>query len=229
MPEPLLTRDGSLREYLTDQLDLSDKAADAVLAALAQWVTEHPDEQPNPDVFAELAANVTLMHASGAAMASAVWLADWLSVGTGEAVPVPEVQVATDVDRVRDAYRDLGHLAVNKETRQFYAIRDRLMRASGLDIGEAERQAMAAVRAQAERRAARLARNEVREAGVTGFTDAMTRTKRVAGWTRQTNGDNCRLCTELNDGSVLPPDQRMTRHPGCDCTQRPVMKENTRA
>jgi len=227
MPEPLLANTGTLRDYLRDQLDLGDKAANAVLAALAQWVTEHPGEDPNPDVFAELAANVTLMHATGASLASAVWLADWLSAGLGEAVPVPEVQVATDVDRLRDVYRDLGRLSVDKESRQFFAIRDRLMAAEGLEVGEAERQAMAAVRAQAERRAARIARNEVRNAGVDGFTDAMTRTNRVAGWTRETNGDTCPLCTELDDGSVLPPDQRMTRHPGCDCTQQPVMKENT--
>lgn len=213
-----------LDEYVRRQRLLSDAAAASVLSVLRQWVTENDD--PNMDVFTELATNTTLLHSTGATLASAKWVADWLSVVTGEAVPVPEVDVERDEGRLRDAYRKIVG-DVDIDSRQYFTIRDRLVKAEGIDVDEAGRRAMNAIREQAEKRAGRLAANVCRDAGANGMSEAMDLTRRIEGWTRNTQGDNCDDCTSLADGTVLPPGARMVRHPGCDCTQQPVLKGHT--
>ena len=213
-----------LTECVRRQRRLADAASGSVLSVLAQWVTEA--DEPNAEVFAELATNTTLLHATGAALSSAGWVADWLSVATGVAVPVPEVEVARDEGRLRDAYRTIVG-EVDIDSRQYFTIRDRLVKAEGIDVDEAGRRAMDAIRAQAEKRAARLAANTCRDAGADGMSEAMELTRRIEGWTRDTQGDNCDDCTSLADGSVMPPGARMVRHPGCDCTQRPILKGQT--
>ncbi len=62
---------------------------------------------------------------------------------------------------------------------------------------------------------ARIVTAETTGAGRDALTEGMTRHK--VGWTRHTGGNACPLCTELADGSVLPPDVPMVDHPGCAC------------
>lgn len=214
----------ALSEYTARQQELSHAAGAAALSVLAQWVTGRPD--PKVTVFAELATNTTLLHATGAALSSAGWVADWVSVSVGTAVPIPDVSVVRNVERVRDSFTTIGR-TVDTESRQYFAIRDRLMKAEGLDSATAGHRAMDAIRAQAEKRAQRLAANVCRDAGADGMSEAMALTGRIEGWTRQTNGDTCPVCTSLANGAVLPPGARMVRHPGCDCTQRPILKGQT--
>jgi len=62
---------------------------------------------------------------------------------------------------------------------------------------------------------ARIVTAETTGAGRDALAEGMTR--RRVGWTRHTGPSPCPLCTELADGSVLPPDVPMAGHPGCAC------------
>ncbi len=74
-------------------------------------------------------------------------------------------------------------------------------------------------------RVARLAHNAPLQAAQTAFGKAMAAAP-VDGWTRQLSPDACQLCRWWHrDGKVWPKDHPMPTHTGCDCTQRPIRKE----
>lgn len=78
--------------------------------------------------------------------------------------------------------------------------------------------------ALAESRRARLARFARSEPLITVATavQAGMRARGAAGWTRQTAGKSCELCTGWADGMVRSPSVQMARHNGCDCIQSPI-------
>ena len=53
------------------------------------------------------------------------------------------------------------------------------------------------------------------------YSDGM-RVHGVPAWTRVLNGGACELCRDLA-GAVLPGHAEMYHHPGCGCTQRPIL------
>ncbi|CCH75084.1 conserved hypothetical protein [Nostocoides australiense Ben110] len=71
---------------------------------------------------------------------------------------------------------------------------------------------------------ARLADNEPKAAAADGSADVIAGSRHVTGWTRNTNGEACQLCSWwARGGKVWPADHTMPRHPGCSCTQDPVV------
>jgi hypothetical protein len=70
--------------------------------------------------------------------------------------------------------------------------------------------------------AGRLANAEVLASAQSGWGAAMQRQPYVNGWTRQTKPGACDICQRLT-GSVLSLSTPIYHHPGCNCTQRPVL------
>lgn len=73
----------------------------------------------------------------------------------------------------------------------------------------------------------RLSRDSVPDAltwamGLAMATHAKATERRI-GWIRATDIDPCRICRNLADGVVRPPEVRMKRHNGCDCVPQVVI------
>lgn len=60
-------------------------------------------------------------------------------------------------------------------------------------------------------------------AAQTAFGKAMVR-RGLSHWTRQPDAGACKVCTDLT-GTVLPVSVPIWSHPGCGCTQKPVVTE----
>lgn len=59
------------------------------------------------------------------------------------------------------------------------------------------------------------------------FRRAMKRDSRADGYSRGLEGSACELCQWLyKDGYVYPVNKPMYRHPGCVCSQVPVIRNN---
>ena len=71
-------------------------------------------------------------------------------------------------------------------------------------------------------RTVRMARGEVERVARDSQTAGMAAAEDIVGWTRRTDSSPCALCRSLDDGAVLPADQRMVDHPGCSCIAQPV-------
>ena len=69
-------------------------------------------------------------------------------------------------------------------------------------------------------RLGRLARDSSAEAAVFGFMLGARERNLDGGWTRETDLNPCRVCTNLADGVVRPWSVQMKRHTGCACTPR---------
>ncbi|MBE6477840.1 MAG: hypothetical protein E7Z97_07210 [Propionibacteriaceae bacterium] len=77
-------------------------------------------------------------------------------------------------------------------------------------------------------RLARLARSEPINAAQDAFAASMAGSAVVSGWRRHLDSDPCQLCQWWwREGRVWRPDHPMPRHPGCTCTQEPVLRERT--
>jgi hypothetical protein len=74
-------------------------------------------------------------------------------------------------------------------------------------------------------RAARLARSEPLEAAARAYSEGIRRSPHVTGWTRQTSGSACPLCTGWAAAGVLPDTVQMATHKGCSCVPVPVTTE----
>ena len=76
----------------------------------------------------------------------------------------------------------------------------------------------------------RLAGNEPVSAANDSAMQAMTRSRRVKGWTRGLEGDACELCQWWwREGRVFRPEHPMPRHIGCMCDPVPVITETDNA
>ena len=76
---------------------------------------------------------------------------------------------------------------------------------------------------------ARLARSEPLEAAAKSYSEAMVRSGRTKGWTRQLSGKACQLCRWWSrDGRIWPAEHPFQHHKGCTCTPKPVVAPNIR-
>ena len=74
-------------------------------------------------------------------------------------------------------------------------------------------------------RVARLARAEPLETAAKAYSEGMSRSEHVTGWTRSLNGEACQLCTWWwREGRVWAADHPMPTHKGCTCTPEPVTR-----
>lgn len=72
----------------------------------------------------------------------------------------------------------------------------------------------------------RLGRSEPLQTAAVTFSDAIAASPHVVGWRRQLGSSSCQLCEWwAAGGKVWPPDHPMPTHPGCTCTQVPVIGE----
>lgn len=72
-------------------------------------------------------------------------------------------------------------------------------------------------------RLARFASSEPLTAATNTFSEGVTGSNVVEGWTRQMDGDPCQLCRWWwREGQVWSKSTRMQHHKGCACTQRIV-------
>lgn len=70
----------------------------------------------------------------------------------------------------------------------------------------------------------RLADNEPKQAAADGSGDVIKGSRRVKGWTRSLDSGACQLCRWWwREGRVWQADHPMPRHPGCTCSQKPVL------
>jgi hypothetical protein len=73
-------------------------------------------------------------------------------------------------------------------------------------------------------RVARLGRSEPLTAAQEARGQGLARSTLVEGWTRAVSGSGCELCTWwAREGRVWRPDHPMPTHPGCTCSQTPVV------
>lgn len=75
----------------------------------------------------------------------------------------------------------------------------------------------------------RLGRSEPLETAANAYSDAMIRSGRTKGWTRQKSANACQLCTWWwREGRVWPAEHKFQHHKGCTCTPKPVIAEGIR-
>lgn len=73
----------------------------------------------------------------------------------------------------------------------------------------------------------RLGRNEPLSSAAESFSAGMKKNRRVKGWVRDLEPDACQLCEWWwRDGRVWPAAHPMPRHPGCTCSQKPVVADH---
>lgn len=78
-------------------------------------------------------------------------------------------------------------------------------------------------------RVGRLGRSEPRTQAARSYSEGMTRSEHVEGWTRGLSGAACQLCRWwARDGRVWPKDHPLKTHKGCSCTANPVVTERIR-
>lgn len=76
-------------------------------------------------------------------------------------------------------------------------------------------------------RAVRLARGRTTQTAGHAFDTAMKSRPEITGYTRGLTATPCKICIALyNNGATWPPDQPMSRHPGCTCVPIPILKGN---
>lgn len=90
------------------------------------------------------------------------------------------------------------------------------------DLARLRTAARTIVELDTDGRAARLGRSEPLERAARAYSEGIERSPHVSGWTRQTSGDACPLCTGWAADGVMPDTARMATHKGCSCTQRPI-------
>lgn len=71
-------------------------------------------------------------------------------------------------------------------------------------------------------RLARLARDSAAEAAVFGFALGARERRIDGGWTRETDMNPCKVCSNLADGVVRSWSVQMKRHTGCACVPSPA-------
>lgn len=84
-----------------------------------------------------------------------------------------------------------------------------------------------AVPASAAVRVARLARAEPLQTAQAAMSRAMDERDEIAGWRREVEPEACEACQHFAGDAVLATSQPMWHHPGCVCTQQPVLREDT--
>ncbi|MGV9673563.1 hypothetical protein ACWDPV_23760 [Gordonia sp. NPDC003504] len=97
---------------------------------------------------------------------------------------------------------------------------DRLTKAAStvLDVAEASPVSTAIV--------ARLGRAEPLETAARSYSDAMIRSGKTRGWTRQLSANACQLCRWWwREGRVWPAEHPFQHHKGCACIPKPVIAE----
>lgn len=95
---------------------------------------------------------------------------------------------------------------------------DRLASAAAVALADPDRAGV---------RVARLARAEPLQTAQAAMSRAMDERDEVAGWRREPEPDACEPCRNLAGDAVLPTSMPMWHHPGCVCTQQPVLREDT--
>lgn len=72
----------------------------------------------------------------------------------------------------------------------------------------------------------RLGRAEPLETAAKSYSDAMIRSGKTLGWTRQLSAGACQLCRWWwREGRVWPAEHPFQHHKGCTCTPKPVIAE----
>lgn len=72
----------------------------------------------------------------------------------------------------------------------------------------------------AQTRFLRLAESEIKEAGARAYSEAVSKSRSVTGWTRGLRADACQLCRWWSrEGRVWAADHTMPTHKGCTCSQ----------
>ncbi len=177
---------------------LGDGTARQALALLAAFVAGHLTVR---EAVAAIAA--TIARANGHAVVLAdVALAATLTQQLGKPVPVLGFTAPEG---------DLTRLSTAVDT---ILTDPRTILASDTEEGQRE---------FVQNRVERLARNEPIDAAGRTFSEAVSRSPHVSGYTRQLEPDACELCQWLYKGGfVYPADQPMHQHPGCRCHPSPV-------
>lgn len=72
----------------------------------------------------------------------------------------------------------------------------------------------------AQTRFLRLAEAEIKEAGARAYSEAVSKSRHVTGWTRGLSGSACQLCRWWSrEGRVFAASHTMPTHKGCTCSQ----------
>lgn len=203
--------DRQLDAYRAELLAEGDRTAADVEQLLAAWVLEREDAAV--DVFAVLAAAAVAAAQARAVALSVRWLADFASVAAG----APVVAVPVDPARYRDLVRVEG-------TFRAATAEQRTLALAAAERSLGDKYAREAI---ARRQARKIAAHEVVDAGRAALSEAMGRTNVVTGWTRRLQSGACPLCRNLA-GPVQPAGAPLFDHPGCGCTQQPVVRRSTR-
>lgn len=81
-------------------------------------------------------------------------------------------------------------------------------------------------KADAVMRIRRLGRLEPIDAAANAYSEGISRSPVVKGWSRGLSASPCALCRDwAQGGKVWPSSHKMIHHKGCTCTQQPITKE----
>lgn len=144
------------------------------------------------------------------------YIASAVAVANGQAAALADLALAAEI------MTQLG-TAASVGAGHYAADVDRLTKAASTTLVVAEASEVP------ESIVGRLGRCEPLETAANTYSDAMVRSGRTKGWTRQLSANACQLCRWWwREGRVWPAEHKFQHHKGCTCTPKPVIAEGIR-
>ncbi|MGV9827009.1 hypothetical protein [Gordonia sp. NPDC003429] len=141
------------------------------------------------------------------------WIASAITISNGQASALANMAYAAELMTQLGSPAAVPALATPDDL-------DRLTKAAStvLDVAQASPVSAAIV--------ARLGRAEPLETAARSYSDAMIRSGKTRGWTRQLSANACQLCRWWwREGRIWPAEHPFQHHKGCTCTPKPVIAE----